>query len=122
MPWRRSPALSSGDKKSESSIDRVVAGMMSVFVSCMVLALVVVILIQPQGCQNSTQQPVPTGPCEEQPPIECIADTIEQASSSQFEHYVYCACVTDDGLSKGYVAAIKRPSIGRKLPWIPEHG
>lgn len=90
-------------------------------VSVLTLALFAAILIQPQGCRGSTQQSVPTAPCEEQPPIECIANTIEQASSSQFEHYVYCACVTDDGLSKGYVAAIKRPLARQTLPWIPDH-
>lgn len=111
--------MSSGGKNLES-FKKHVAGMVFVALSCLTLALFAMILVQPHGCQGSTQQPVPTGPCEEQPPIECIANTIEQASSSQFEHYVYCACVTDDGLSKGYVAAIKRPLARQTLPWIPD--
>jgi hypothetical protein len=44
-------------------------------------------------------------PCEDQAPQECVGETIEQASSSQFIHYSYCACMTDDGLAKGYIAA-----------------
>ena len=73
------------------------------------------------GCRGGAQAPPSNGPCEEQPPIECIAETIEQASSSQFEHYVYCACVTDDGLSKGYVAASKNSFNNPRASGIPSN-
>lgn len=50
-------------------------------------------------------------PCEDQAPPECFEDTVEQASSSQFSRYRYCACMTDDG-AKGYIAAdIQRGKI-----------
>ena len=78
---------------------------MTVFAIAIVLMLILftAILFRPDGCQSS----VPDDPCRDQAPLECLANTVEQASSSQFEHYVYCACVTDDGESKGYVAADK---------------
>jgi hypothetical protein len=51
----------------------------------------------------------PQTPCEDQAPPECIDETIEQADSSQFARYRYCACMTDDG-AKGYLATIDRGS------------
>jgi hypothetical protein len=83
-------------------------------VTILVLALFVAILFQPEGC-DQWRRPALDSPCEDQAPSECLVDTIEQASSSQFEHYVYCACVTVEGLSKGYVAASKRPASTQKL-------
>lgn len=77
----------------------------------LVTGLFLAILAQPDGCQSEA----PGTPCEDQAPPECLAKTIEQATSSQFEHYVYCACVTVEGLSKGYVAASKRPASTQKL-------
>lgn len=47
-------------------------------------------------------------PCEDQAPPECIDETIEQASSSQFVRYRYCACMTTEGAAKGYIAADTR--------------
>lgn len=63
---------------------------------------------------------VPDDPCGDQAPPECIADTVEQASSSQFIHYVYCGCVTVDGIALGYVAADAQMSKGRSE--IFKHG
>lgn len=59
-------------------------------------------------------------PCEEQAPPECLRETIEQAVDSQFRNYVYCACMTEDGLAKGYVAGqrIAEKAGGRPVtPW-----
>ena len=59
-------------------------------------------------------------PCEEQAPPECLRETIEQAMDSQFVHYCYCACMTTEGLGKGYVASrgLSQKVGGRSVtPW-----
>ena len=81
----------------------------------LVIGLFLAILAQPDGCQSDAPTDAPTSPCEDQAPPECLVKTIEQATSSQFEHYVYCACVTVEGLSKGYVAASQRHASTQKL-------
>jgi len=52
---------------------------------------------------------VPRVPCRDQAPPECLMDTVElgwtNGISRQFEHYFYCACLTADGTTKGYMAA-----------------
>lgn len=103
--------IRSGSKWSPAAdrLDVAVVVMLAMFV----VILFVTILVQPESC--GPQAPVPTSPCEDQSPPECLVKTIEQASSSQFEHYVYCACVTVEGLSKGYVATSKRPVSTQKL-------
>jgi hypothetical protein len=47
-------------------------------------------------------------PCEDQAPMECLPETIEQADSSNFVRYRYCACMTVDGMALGYIAAEER--------------
>jgi hypothetical protein len=84
----------------------------------LVTGLFLAILAQPDGCQSEA----PGTPCEDQAPPECLVKTIEQATSSQFEHYVYCACVTVEGLSKGYVAASNSPVSTQKLLEITGRG
>lgn len=68
-------------------------------------------------CSSDTDRQTPR-PCEDQAPVGCLQETIEQASSSQFVHYVYCGCVTDDGLALGYLAATKRPVLSQRVPEI----
>jgi hypothetical protein len=64
-------------------------------------------------------------PCEEQAPPDCLRETIEQAVDSQFVHYCYCACMTTEGLSKGYVANRDlSQKVGGRLvaPWDESDG
>jgi hypothetical protein len=81
----------------------------------------VVVAAKSAGCQDGTQQAPPL-PCEDQAPRECLVDTVEQATSSQFENYVYCACMTDDGQSRGYVAAGKNLLSSRNSLETPGNG
>lgn len=76
-----------------------------------VLLIVIVVIVtwfavrHDWGDEMRRQQEIP---CEEQAPSECIGETIEQATESQFIYYVYCACMTDEGFAKGYIAARPR--------------
>lgn len=58
---------------------------------------------------HSSEPEVPRRPCREQAPPECLVDTVERGWTNginrQFDHYFYCACLTADGTTKGYLAA-----------------
>lgn len=79
-----------------------IIGAAFVIVASMSVAIVP-FFIYGSSCSNNNY--VPEDPCHDQLPPECIAETVEQASSSQFAHYVYCGCMTVDGTALGYVAA-----------------
>jgi hypothetical protein len=78
-------------------------------VVALVCAVVVAHLVVDCGPGGGFRQQTP---CEDQAPPECVDETIEQASVSQFVRYRYCACMTYEGLAKGYIAAdIQREKI-----------
>lgn len=90
--------MSSADE--EKSRGQFLGFFLIIVLLCMIF---IVMAARSSGCQDGVQQ-TPDPPCREQAPLECLVDTVEQASDSQFDHYVYCACMTDDGSAKGYIA------------------
>ena len=43
--------------------------------------------------------------CIRSAPPECVRDTVERASRTDFRGFLYCACVTANGTAKGFMAA-----------------
>jgi len=83
-------------------LGRYAATVLLVLAPVMVISVGIITVCRSNALEHGS---VAEGDCARAAPRECVRSTIESSRSRDFNGYYYCACVTSNGMSKGFIAA-----------------